>query len=113
MSASLARLDRLDPVPLLAAGGLVALVATAGSLYVSEAMGLVPCELCWYQRVLMYPLVVVFGVALVERRPGVSRTVLPLSTLGAWRRITPGCRSRRAVAVRSAAARRSSCAWSG
>jgi disulfide bond formation protein DsbB len=41
-----ARLDRLDPRYPLAAGALVALVATAGSLYVSEGMGLVPCELC-------------------------------------------------------------------
>lgn len=79
MSARFARLDARYP---LAAGGLVALVATAGSLYLSVGMGLVPCELCWYQRTLMYPLVVVFGVALVERRPGVYRTVLPLSALG-------------------------------
>ncbi|WP_135364475.1 disulfide bond formation protein B [Halosimplex halophilum] len=77
-----ARLDALDARYPLAAGALVAAVATAGSLYLSVGMGLVPCELCWYQRILMYPLVVVFGVALVERRPGVSRTVLPLSTLG-------------------------------
>ncbi|QLH77888.1 disulfide bond formation protein B [Halosimplex rubrum] len=94
-----ARLDRLDARFPLAAGALVALVATAGSLYFSEGMGLVPCELCWVQRVLMYPLVVVFGVALVERRPGVYRTVLPLSTLGAtaaayhsWLQISAGGR---------------------
>ncbi|QLH82638.1 disulfide bond formation protein B [Halosimplex pelagicum] len=94
-----ARLDRLDPRYRLAAGAVVALVATAGSLYFSEGMGLVPCELCWFQRVLMYPLVVVFGVALVERRPGVYRTVLPLSTLGAvvaayhsWLQISAGGR---------------------
>ena len=73
---------RFDPAALLAVGTLVALVATAGSLYLSLGLGLVPCELCWYQRILMYPLVVVFGVALVERRLGVYRTVLPLSTLG-------------------------------
>ncbi|ELZ22482.1 disulfide bond formation protein dsbb [Halosimplex carlsbadense 2-9-1] len=94
-----ARFDRLDPRYPLAAGALVALVATAGSLYLSEGMGLVPCELCWYQRVLMYPLVVVFGVALVEGRPGVYRTVLPLSTLGvavaayhSWLQIAAGGR---------------------
>jgi disulfide bond formation protein DsbB len=77
-----AHIDGLDARYPLAAGALLALVATAGSLYLSEGLGLVPCELCWYQRILMYPLVAVFGVALVERRPGVSRTVLPLSTLG-------------------------------
>ncbi|WP_459192727.1 disulfide bond formation protein B [Halosimplex sp. J119] len=92
-------IDRLDPQVLLAAGGVVAAVATAGSLYFSLGLGLVPCELCWYQRILMYPLVVVFGVALVERRPGVNRTVLPLSVIGAtlaayhsWLQISSGGR---------------------
>lgn len=66
----------------LAAGAVVALVATAGSLFLSEVWGLVPCALCWYQRILMYPLVVVLGVAAYERRPGVYRTVLPLSASG-------------------------------
>jgi disulfide bond formation protein DsbB len=67
---------------LLAAATLVAVVATSGSLYFSEVMGLVPCELCWFQRILMYPLVVVLGVATLEDRPRVDRTVRPLSTLG-------------------------------
>ena len=61
---------------------LVAVVATAGSLYFSEVAGLVPCALCWYQRILMYPLVVVLGVAAYERRIGVWKTALPLSVLG-------------------------------
>jgi disulfide bond formation protein DsbB len=67
---------------LLALTTVVAAVATAGSLYFSLGLGLVPCELCWYQRILMYPLVVVLGVAAVEDRPGVWRTVLPLSIGG-------------------------------
>ena len=85
MSARLARLEHLehpDSRVLLAFGGLVAVVATAGSLYFSEGLGLVPCELCWYQRILMYPLVVVFGVASFEGRAAVYRTVLPLSVAG-------------------------------
>jgi disulfide bond formation protein DsbB len=57
-------------------------VATAGSLYLSLGLGLAPCELCWYQRILMYPLVVVLGVAAAERRAGVWKTVLPLSVFG-------------------------------
>ncbi|WP_152040884.1 disulfide bond formation protein B [Salinigranum salinum] len=60
----------------------VAGVATAGSLYFSLGLGLVPCTLCWYQRILMYPLVVVGAVATVETRAGVWRTVLPLSLCG-------------------------------
>jgi disulfide bond formation protein DsbB len=67
----------------LAGGTLVAVVATAGSLYFSEVLGLIPCELCWYQRILMYPLVLVVGVAALEDRPGVYRTALPLSVAGA------------------------------
>ena len=60
----------------------VASVATAGSLWFSLGLGLVPCTLCWYQRILMYPLVVVGGVAVVEGRGRVWRTVLPLSVGG-------------------------------
>jgi disulfide bond formation protein DsbB len=67
---------------LLVAITLVASVATAGSLYFSLGLQLVPCTLCWYQRILMYPLVVVGGVAAAEERPGVWRTVLPLSVGG-------------------------------
>ncbi|MFB6130361.1 MAG: disulfide bond formation protein B [Salinigranum sp.] len=67
---------------LLAATTVVAAVATVGSLYFSQVLGLVPCELCWYQRILMYPLVVVLGVAAAEVRPGVWRTALPLSLAG-------------------------------
>lgn len=61
----------------------VAAVATGGSLYFSEVMGLYPCDLCWIQRIGMYPLVVVLGVAAYEDRIGVWRTALPLSVGGA------------------------------
>jgi disulfide bond formation protein DsbB len=61
---------------------VVAVVATLGSLYFSEVMNLIPCELCWYQRILMYPLVVVLAVAAYENRTGVWKSGLPLSTLG-------------------------------
>ena len=71
-----------DPRLPLSLATLVAVIATAGSLYLSLGLGLVPCELCWYQRILMYPLVVVLGVAAAERRAAVWRTVLPLSVLG-------------------------------
>jgi disulfide bond formation protein DsbB len=67
---------------LLVALTLVAAVATAGSLWFSLGLGLVPCRLCWYQRILMYPLVVVGAVAAAEGRGRVWRTVLPLSAGG-------------------------------
>ena len=43
----------------------VALVATAGSLYFSEVAHFVPCKLCWYQRIAMYPLVPILAIAAV------------------------------------------------
>lgn len=46
-------------------GALVALGSTLGSLYLSEVEGFIPCEYCWYQRIAMYPIVVVLGVAVV------------------------------------------------
>ena len=67
---------------LLAGCTVVALVATLGSLYFSEIASYPPCELCWYQRILMYPLVVVLGVAAYERHAGIWKTGLPLSVLG-------------------------------
>ena len=50
---------------------LVAAIATGGSLWFSEVAGFPPCELCWYQRIAMYPLVVVLGIRLL--RPSGSR----------------------------------------
>ncbi|MFB6254620.1 MAG: disulfide bond formation protein B [Halobacteriaceae archaeon] len=67
---------------LLGSTTIVAIVATIASLWFSVGLGLVPCDLCWYQRILMYPLVVILGVATYEGRTTVWRTVLPLSLFG-------------------------------
>src|SRR3989339_500023 len=48
-------------------GLAVVLAATAGSLYYSEIAGYNPCKLCWYQRIFMYPLVPIFGLALFNK----------------------------------------------
>ena len=61
---------------------LVAIAATVGSLYFSEVRMFVPCALCWWQRILMYPLVVVLGVATVRQDLTAWRTALPLSLIG-------------------------------
>ncbi len=61
---------------------VVALAATGGSLYFSEVRQFVPCALCWYQRVLMYPLAIVLGIASYRGDAGVKRYALPLSGLG-------------------------------
>jgi len=61
---------------------LVALTATLGSLYFSEVRHFVPCTLCWYQRILMYPLAIVLGIASYRQDGAVRGYVLPLSVLG-------------------------------
>ena len=60
----------------------IAAVATGGSLLLSEVAGYTPCTLCWYQRIAMYPLVIVVGVAAWRRDRQVWRTALPLSAVG-------------------------------
>jgi len=62
---------------------IVATVTTLGSLYYSEHAGFVPCELCWYQRIVMYPLVIVLGVAWLRRDLQVWKTVLVFVVIGA------------------------------
>jgi disulfide bond formation protein DsbB len=61
----------------------VALLATAGSLYFSEIAHFEPCRLCWYQRIAMYPLVVILGIAAVRRDDGASLYVRALAAIGA------------------------------
>ncbi|MDX1686468.1 MAG: disulfide oxidoreductase [Candidatus Promineifilaceae bacterium] len=65
-----------------AVAALVAITATLGSLYYSEVAGYIPCTLCWYQRILMYPLVAVTLVGLISRDHFLPRYVLPLSLIG-------------------------------
>ena len=61
---------------------LIALVATVGSLFFSEVMELPPCVLCWYQRIAMYPLVLVIGAGIVTRDARVKSYALPLALGG-------------------------------
>ncbi len=67
----------------LALAWLAAVIATLGSLYYSEIVGFTPCRLCWYQRIAMYPLAVILGVAVLTGDRGVRRYVLPVAGTGA------------------------------
>ncbi len=60
----------------------VSLVATTGSLYFSEVMRLPPCSLCWYQRILMYPLVFVLGVSVAVNDARLRLYAAPLAVTG-------------------------------
>lgn len=64
----------------LAAG--VAATCMAGSLYFSEVAGFLPCTLCWYQRIAMYSLAVILGLAAVRHDPAIRRYALPLAGIG-------------------------------
>lgn len=75
------RLANFGPL-LLPLALAVATVATAGSLYYSEVAGYPPCELCWYQRICMYPLVPVLAVSLCRRGRAVGWYALPLAVVG-------------------------------
>jgi disulfide bond formation protein DsbB len=61
---------------------IIATIATVGSLYFSEIMGYLPCTLCWYQRILMYPLVIVLGIATARKDLNQTLYVLPITILG-------------------------------
>lgn len=59
-----------------------ALTAMLGSLYYSEIAGFVPCTLCWYQRILMYPLTLITLVGLIKQDEYLPGYVLPFSIIG-------------------------------
>lgn len=61
---------------------LVALVSTIGSLYFSEVKQFNPCPLCWYQRIFMYPLALVLGLAAFWSDYRIRRYVIPLALVG-------------------------------
>lgn len=61
----------------------VAAVATAGSLFFSEYSDFVPCRLCWFQRIAMYPLAAVLLMAAIRRDTcGGALYALPFPVLG-------------------------------
>jgi len=61
---------------------IVSLVATGGSLFLSEVLGYMPCQLCWFQRIFMYPLVLLLGRAAIRDDRGIAGYALPLSIVG-------------------------------
>jgi len=61
---------------------LTSIIAMVGSLFFSERMGFVPCTFCWYQRILMYPLVLFLGLAFYRNDREIYKYVLPMSLIG-------------------------------
>lgn len=65
------------------AAWLVATVSMLGALFFGEVMQLSPCVLCWWQRICMFPLVLILPAALFPLDLKVVRYVLPLAA-GGW-----------------------------
>ena len=61
----------------------VSLIAMFGSLFFSEIMKLPPCVLCWYQRILMYPLVLILAVGWLLKDRNLYWYAFPL-VIGGW-----------------------------
>jgi len=61
---------------------IIALIATVGSLFFSEVMQLPPCVLCWYQRIAMYPLIIIIAVGIVMRDTRMKFYALPICLIG-------------------------------
>lgn len=62
---------------------LVSFLATVGSLIYSDIIGYEPCKLCWFQRIFMYPQVIIFGIALLRRDMMIKIYGIALSGIGA------------------------------
>lgn len=60
----------------------ISLVATLGSLYFSEIRGFIPCEMCWYQRILMYPIVILSTVAYIQKNARIALTTAVFAIIG-------------------------------
>ena len=61
---------------------LVALASTLGALFIGEVMGQMPCILCWYQRIAMFPLALILGLACFYSDHSIRRYFLPLAVVG-------------------------------
>lgn len=66
----------------LVAAAAVAVAATGGSLYFSEIAGFNPCEMCWVQRIFMYPMALILPVAAIRRDRAVIPYAVVLATVG-------------------------------
>jgi len=61
---------------------VIALGATLGAVFLGEVMGRTPCVLCWYQRIAMFPLVIILAAGLLPFDTNVTRYALPLAVAG-------------------------------
>jgi disulfide bond formation protein DsbB len=73
MDRTLNTIGKLSPYAAL----IVAATAMAGSLFFSQVLGWLPCEMCWYQRIAMYPLVFLLFIGIMRRMKRCGATSSP------------------------------------
>ncbi|KAB7666887.1 disulfide oxidoreductase [Bacillus sp. B1-b2] len=61
---------------------IASVISMFGSLYFSEIRDFVPCNLCWYQRILMYPFVIILGIAVIRKDYQIAFYTMILSGIG-------------------------------
>tara|TARA_B100001063_G_scaffold131757_1_gene123136 strand:- start:12528 stop:12953 length:426 start_codon:yes stop_codon:yes gene_type:complete len=61
---------------------IIASIATLGSLFFSEIMEFIPCSMCWYQRIFMYPLVVIFLINMLYPDDKIVKYAMPIALIG-------------------------------
>ncbi len=61
---------------------VIAMLATFGSLYLTEVQSLPSCHLCWYQKICMYPLAAITGLAAWRGYLGIAVYLLPQTVIG-------------------------------
>lgn len=61
---------------------IVSIAATVGSLFYSEVMNFVPCSLCWYQRIFMYPLPIILGIAVYFNEAVIKKYIFSVAAIG-------------------------------
>lgn len=62
---------------------IVAAGSMLGSLYFSEVADYIPCRLCWFQRIAMYPIALIALVALIRHDRGARWYMVPMAVIGA------------------------------
>lgn len=67
---------------LLLLAWLAAVASTLGALFFSEVMDLEPCVLCWYQRIAMFPLVMMLGIGVYRQDINSAIYAFPLAVAG-------------------------------
>lgn len=66
----------------LTAAWIIAFISTLSALFIGEVLGQTPCTLCWYQRICMFPLAIILGIASCRSDIKVFWYALPVSVIG-------------------------------